>query len=72
MLSPLISRTRSTTASMFRTLDARDAQRDEPLPVAGDSKPVKVTERLPQLERGQRQMSTFFGVSPARCLRAHQ
>ena len=33
VLSPLISRTRSTIASMFRTLDARDANRAELLPI---------------------------------------
>jgi hypothetical protein len=47
MLSPLMSRTRSTTASTFRTLDARDANRDELLPVTGGLKSQSyATERL--------------------------
>jgi hypothetical protein len=38
MLSPLINRTRSTIASIFRTLDARDTNHDELLPIIGGLK----------------------------------
>ena len=58
MLSPLMSPTRSTIASMFGTVDAGDAKRDELLPIVGTQEPWSQRTVVDQLERGQRQLST--------------